>query len=337
MKYTYCKVTVNGNTTPLYYIADLEDLGQDVHVGDVVKVPFGKHDDEVLGHVVEVNEFEKEDVPYPVEKTKEIIDVFSSKQCDESLAIDHTNFLAVEEYLRYKQQRSYCDIYYWCLEHDQPNNDSYLMKHVMEGYQILIDYDYKVGDAACNLGAIYYSGLIVEHDYKKAMEYYKIASDHGCVQALVNLGYCYYYGRVNEVDYENAYKCFNKAALLGNANALFKIGDMYLNGYYVEKDASIAFTLYTRATKEAEDDLYNDFTGDTEWRIGKCYLYGLGVEKDFDEAMNHLCNALPILYERRYEDPFVMHLIKYVKRLIQKCEERMLYEMELNSIEKLED
>ena len=111
--------------------------------------------------------------------------------------------------------------------------------------------------AALNLGAMYYGGEFVPHDFKKAKELYERATQsedyETQVRAWCNLGYCYYYGRDMDVDNEKAFNCYMHAALMRDSNALYKIGDMYRYGRFVKKDEDIAMAFYRQTWEEAHD------------------------------------------------------------------------------------
>ena len=161
------------------------------------------------------------------------------------------------------------------------------------------------GDALLAVGCAAYTN----GDYETAMKYYEAAAEKGVTQALVNLGYCHYYGRVTPVDYERAFQCFSKAAAEDedvSPEAFFKLGDMYLWGNYVEKDPSAAFKLFVRAyeaacswTSQFGDDADEtddvNFTGllraDAAKRLGDCYRYGTGCEKNMFLAFRYYAEA----------------------------------------------
>ncbi len=119
----------------------------------------------------------------------------------------------------------------------------------------------RAGGAACQLGALYYTGELDEGhepDYAKAVEWYENGSRMGNVQALINLGYCYQYGRSVKRDASQAYDCFLRAALISSApEAYYKLGDMYRYGHGIQKDERIAGTLYEKALvamREQDED-----------------------------------------------------------------------------------
>ncbi len=138
-------------------------------------------------------------------------------------------------------------------------------------------------DAMVDLGALYYSGRIGEQSYAKAVKYYKMAADLGCMIASENLGYCYYYGRDVEVDYEKAFNYFIKPAMAGRTESIYKIGDMYSKGLYVDEDKDFAFKLYEKVYRQMGNNC--DVKGDVCLRMGNAYYYGNGVEEDRYKAL----------------------------------------------------
>lgn len=67
-KYIYCQVTFDDIKTYHYRTSDTR-----INVGTQVIVPVGKYNAWKIGTVMSVDLFKRKDVPYPVNKTKEII------------------------------------------------------------------------------------------------------------------------------------------------------------------------------------------------------------------------------------------------------------------------
>lgn len=240
---------------------------------------------------------------------------------DENLDTEDEEQDEIHELVDYIKEDDLESILEWAIFHDQWNDCQKIMENVVDAYRYCIENEYEVDTAALNLGNLYYSGVAVPRDYAKAAQYYQMAADKGSVQAICNLGYCYYYGRHQAVDYGKAYGCFNMAGLMGSSNALYKLGDMYLNGRYVDKNEEIAFKIYERAAENVNE--WEEVSADIDMRLGRCYLRGLGVEKDPVYAMKKLCSAYAGLYERADQDPFVKGVIKTCKDLISECEEEL--------------
>jgi len=139
------------------------------------------------------------------------------------------------------------------------------------------------------LGIMHYIGRGVNQNYSEAVRWYEKAADKLDSYGLCNLGYCYYYGRDIPIDYEKAYSSFSQSSFLGNPNAMYKLGDMFDKGFHVIEDKNAAFFWYREAhmhTKESDIERPN-----IEYRLGKCFLYGKGVEQNLYTALTLLQNA----------------------------------------------
>ncbi len=154
---------------------------------------------------------------------------------------------------------------------------------VKEIYEEAIDQG--SGEAACNLGSLYYSGRIGEQNFRRAVELYTLAAARGERQAAENLGYCYYYGRDVAVDYEKAFHYFALGAFDGHLVSLYKIGDMYRYGYYVEKNEKEAFYIYTYCIEMMTEEASAICGADIYMRIADCYADGIGTEKNEEQAL----------------------------------------------------
>ncbi len=81
-EYIFCSVTFNDSDKSYYYLTDDDSI----EIGDYVVVPAGKDNHEAIVEVVNVEYFDENNVPFPVEKTKRIIRVYEddlSEQEDE--------------------------------------------------------------------------------------------------------------------------------------------------------------------------------------------------------------------------------------------------------------
>lgn len=161
-------------------------------------------------------------------------------------------------------------------------------------------------DAACNLGALYYTDRAGVQSYSKAIKYYKIAADSGNEQAQENLGYCYYYGRDTKVDYEKAFNYFALGAFSGRICSLYKIGDMYRNGYYVERNHNEAFRIYSHCMEIMEDSQISLFGADVMMRLGDCYFEGIGTEADYNISLRYYQAAECLFFERLKTGDFMI-------------------------------
>lgn len=161
-------------------------------------------------------------------------------------------------------------------------------------------------EAACNLGAAYYTGRIGEQDFTKAVELYTLASQRGDRQATENLGYCYYYGRNVPVDYEKAFHYYAMSAFDGHLVSLYKIGDMYRNGYYVEKNEKEAFYIYKRCMATMTEEAKELCGADIYLRMADCYSEGIGTEPDYAKALSLYQTAENLFRERIMRGDFFL-------------------------------
>lgn len=319
-KYWYCGVLVKGIQAIYSYISDMGEIQLDSYV----MVPFGSQNTPRIGIVKSCAEYAAEEAPYPVEWTKHIIREATAEEyenqtliaqfyTDNDIEDDIENEL--DEVNFYIETEDWEAILGWACDHHDCLNGK-IARKVIECYELCQKQEMPI--ASVNLGTFYYTGRFVEQDYQRAYELYKLAADAGNLRAICNCGYCFYYGRHQDIDYEKAYEYFTLGALLHNdANCLYKLGDMYLNGYGVTKNENYAFTLYQRALHRSfENDADSVCIADAQFRVGKCLLYGIGADKNIEEAHELLSFALVNFYKRRKTDIFVVKLIKSTKELL---------------------
>lgn len=322
-KYWYCGVSVKGVKTIYSYISDTGELP----CGTYVVVPFGSQNTLRIGVVKSCGEYTADSAPYPVERTKHIV--------REATVEEYETQPSISSYYSSNSNESDLDYVNCCIEGEDWDEvfdwacdniycpDEAISQKAVECLELCSQHG--IANAALELGALYYTGKVVEQNYKKAYELYKIAADAGILRAICNCGYCFYYGRHQDIDYAKAYEYFSLGALLHNdANCLYKLGDMYLNGYFVTKNENYAFMLYQRALRCAQEDGEDDgyCLADAQVRVGKCWLYGIGTYKDVEKAHTLLALALINLYEKR-NDPFVRGLIASTKELLAQAQAQL--------------
>lgn len=325
--YYYCSVLPVGFSSPYFYINDSGPLAK----GTRVEVPFGAENELRKGTVVNCAPFSEEDAPFPLANTKRIRRTLSEEEFfagNYDFKLEFHEGIDYSEDLRkvkkYIKKRKYDAMYSWASRHHDCVDSPEVLEKVLECYELCVEQNMPA--AALNLGTMYYMGRVVNQDFEKAAHYYKIAADAGLLRAICNLGYCYYYGRHQDVDYKKAYEYFLKGALLHNdVNCLYKLGDMYLNGYAVEKNPAYAFMLYERAWDIASDfNKENDYCRpDVQFRMGKCYLKGIGTPVILTIALKHLTQALCGFYDRLKTDPFVKGMIEGTKELIEEAARKL--------------
>ena len=310
-RYWYCTVQIKGIDKAYSYISDTGELEENSYA----MVPLGSSNTLRVGIVKSCKQYSEEDAPYPPQKTKHILRSATKEEYLADAAGANDNFDPFDEVNEYIAYAKWKEVMEWACDHHETTSHEVAQK-VMQCYELCIKQN--IPEAFLNLGTFYYNGVFVEQDYKKAFELYKVAADAGVLRAICNCGYCFYYGRHQEVDYAEAFRYFEIGALLYNdPNCLYKLGDMYLNGYHVEKNDKYAFLLFDRALSICRD---NDDAGcwlaDTQFRVGKCLLYGIGVDRNVEAAHALLNFALLNFYKRRQTDPFVAGQIASTKKLI---------------------
>ena len=327
--YRYCTVQPRGMVGTFYYIAN-----EDVKVGQQVLIPFGSDDHTILGTVTKVNYYSEDEVPFPLEKMKTILEVLEPGELEDALDNpDPDREYAPEEQAQIEQDlmvldalleaENFDEALHWACDHHGELEHPEIMERVVEVYDILIDMGSPI--AALNMGSMYYTGTYLEQDYKEAARLYTIAADAGEEEAICNLGYCYYYGRHQEVDYKKAYEYYSLGALMfRNPSCIYKLGDMYRNGYHVEKNEHHAIHLYFAAMNAAmADEYHGDAIADIDLRLGTAFLHSNVLEHDAENALFHLNRALTLFYQRRKNDPFVKGLIASTKDLIAEAVEEL--------------
>ena len=177
-------------------------------------------------------------------------------------------------------------------------------------------------EAMLVLGGLYYEGVGVEQNYKEAVKWYEKAAGELDERGLCYLGYCHYHGRDIEVDYAKAYSLFSQSAYMGNANAMYKLGDMFFHGHHVQEDKEAAFYWYNEGWEGYDEGEY--VSSCIEYRLGKCYLYGYGVEENLVLALEMLQNAENGLFDLvEAGEPFAEITLKAVRKEIEAARKRL--------------
>lgn len=320
-QYWYCGILVKGMKTIYSYISDTGEISLDSYV----VVPFGSHNALRIGIVKSCAEYTAENAPYPVEQTKHIVREATAEEYENQPPIppyyrdddiqddlDEVNYSIEKEDWNEVLEWAYCHYY---------DSDERIARKAVECCELCLKHD--MPEAALDLGKLYYEGEVVEQNYQKAYELYQIAANAGILSAIHSCGYGFYYGRHQDIDYVKAYEYFSIGALLHNdATCLYKLGDMYLNGYSVDKNEDYAFILYQRALSCCqENDGDAVCIADVQFRVGKCYLDGIGAYKNTEKAHELLSLALVNFYKRRKKDHFVVELIRSTKELLAQAQE----------------
>ena len=180
-----------------------------------------------------------------------------------------------------------------------------------------------LGNVQClsDLGNAYLSGSGVPKDVKEGLALLEAAACRGYYFAQKDLGILYYNGKKVSKDHEKARYWLEKAAALGNGQAMEILSRMYRNGEGVEKNEEEALKWLKNSADKDYPFSYAALgwcheTGDLgceidlsraielykkavegrstrgRYELGRCYLKGIGVECNREEAFKLLGAAM---------------------------------------------
>lgn len=165
-------------------------------------------------------------------------------------------------------------------------------------FQIMLSLaNQKYVKAYCSLGICYSDGYGVEQDSKKAYEYLSLAASQGYLVALNALGVLYYTGEYVKEDKKKAFEIMLECSKYGLAVSQCNVAIAYFYGTYgelVPKDFDKAFYYASLSAEQGHRRAL--------YVLGEMYYFGMGTNKDDDEALYYFYKALIKGYEpaRRY-------------------------------------
>tara|TARA_B100000686_G_scaffold305473_1_gene343939 strand:+ start:227 stop:949 length:723 start_codon:yes stop_codon:yes gene_type:complete len=123
------------------------------------------------------------------------------------------------------------------------------------------------------LGVMYYNGLGIPQDYKKAFIAYALSARQGVAEAQYELGEMYKKGEGIPQDYKAAVKMYRYSAQQGFAKAQLQLGKLYQDGNGIPQDYQEAVKWYRYSAEQG-----NALAQST---LGLMYLQGKGVLQDY--------------------------------------------------------
>lgn len=144
--------------------------------------------------------------------------------------------------------------------------------------------------AQYEVGDMYYHGLGVKKDLKKAAELFELAAKQGNAEAQFTLSTFYAEGIAVKKSAKEAAKWVSKAANLGLAAAQFNLATIYESGEGLNFDYKKAFYWYTQAAEQ------NYILA--QYNLALMYASGSGTKKDV--FMSYVWNT--IAGQNGYED-----------------------------------
>ena len=156
--------------------------------------------------------------------------------------------------------------------------DSISKQEAIQYFKLAADHGLAAGQY--NLALKYNQG--VDKDLNLAFKYFKLAADQNHSDAQSNLALFYKWGyNVVSQDMQLAFKYFKLAADQNDSFAQLQLGEMYEGNFDgIKQDLSLAFKYY----KLAADANYPP----AQLNIGFLYLHGNGIDKDLDLAFKYL-------------------------------------------------
>lgn len=122
------------------------------------------------------------------------------------------------------------------------------------------------------LGNLYFDGIAVQKNVGLAIQLYQKSSDNGYKYAQNRLGDCYYFGTGVPKNITQAFDLYTRAANGGLLDAQFSLGVMYEDGEGVPKDYKKSLENYLKAAMSGHADAQNN--------LGNLYHKGLGTPAD---------------------------------------------------------
>lgn len=102
-------------------------------------------------------------------------------------------------------------------------------------------------------GMLFYKGIGVDKDFKKAAQWFRRAAEKGHAVAQYNLGIMTYLGQGVDQDYRQAAEWFRRAGEQDHAAAQYNLGFLYYEGRGVERDNLQAYMWIDRAASLGDD------------------------------------------------------------------------------------
>ena len=135
------------------------------------------------------------------------------------------------------------------------------------------------------VGKCYETGDGVGKDEAEAVRWYRLAAEHGCVDAMFELSKCYTFGIGLRRNRASAAKWLQKVAEHDHVRAMFILGNWYLSKQRsIEYNPRKAAWWFRRAADKG--DAWGMF------HLGECYADGVGGKKDYDAAYLWFCRAV---------------------------------------------
>ena len=149
------------------------------------------------------------------------------------------------------------------------------------------------------IGDIYEQGDGVEQNTNEAIKWYKKAAQAGISLGYECIGSIYFFGRGIQRDYQKSFEYIMKAGNDLSFCSLYILGEMYRRGLYVQRNDKMAFLYYNRIVGSTDGYVeLDDYYWQACYRAAVAKHYGIGTEKDLDEASRLIAISKRLFDER---------------------------------------
>jgi TPR repeat protein len=186
------------------------------------------------------------------------------------------------------------------------------------------------------LGDFYYNGKYVDKNIDKAKELYERACDLNEGHAIGMLGLFYY----NEENYSEAVTYFKSGVTFYDQNSMYYLGLCAYNGVGMDKDYTLSFMLFDRLYQ------YGSRNNELIKYLADSYYNGYGVDINYDKAIELYSNLndeesifnLGLIYKNIKEDyEKALECFKRVKNVKSQFEQALMLYNGLGCIENKND
>ena len=132
--------------------------------------------------------------------------------------------------------------------------------------------------AVYELARLYFEGIYIEKNIKKAFNLFVYSGELGNTKAYYDAGMIFY----DNKDYKNAKRYFEQAKY--SSFAKLKLGEMAIKGEGMRASKHQAFLYFSEASKLGNPD--------ADYLVSECYLTGSGIKMDFQKGKFYLNKAL---------------------------------------------
>jgi tetratricopeptide (TPR) repeat protein len=194
----------------------------------------------------------------------------------------------------------------------------YMNFRIVSNYKKSIQY-YKMAIEKNNyyaiyrMGEMYRGGFGVEQNYDEAIKYYKLALEKGVKKAEDTLEGVYYEGGYAEFNFEPHIEFYKKIVEEGDDDGLRMLGNLYCIKMKDKSNVEEGIKYYKMAIAKGNKIAMEE--------LGKVYAEGIGIKQNLRKAIKYynMCGKLPSNITKTINEMPIMKRIKYYK-IISNCE-----------------